>query len=168
MIEEKNDRDSSSTCDQFRQAVFNAHIDELKGTANTSLTNHIRECKECHSIAKTILERYVSLDAVLERTVRVDTHQIVTQGRKQTRKWRTRARTWVAKKPNYGWVTAGVVTATIALAFMLRPWSQPPLPTDHKQTTGHLIVNESLSKTERQNFAMIQTSNPDIKIYWFF
>ena len=168
MIEEENDLDSSSTCDQFRQAVFNAQVEELKGTANTNLANHIRECTQCHSIAMTILERYGSLDAVLERKIYVDTRQIATQGREQTLKWRTRARTWVAKKPNYGWVTAGVVTATIALAFMLRPWSQPPLPTDQKQTTGHLIVNESPSKTERQNFAMIQTSNPNIKIYWFF
>ena len=168
MSEEKNDLDSSSTCDQFRQAVFSAQLDELKGTANTNLANHIRECSQCHSIAMTILERYVSLDAVLERKVRVDTRQIVTQGRKQTRKWRTRARTWVAKKPNYGWVTAGVVTVTIVLAFMLRPWIQQPLPTDHKQTTGHFIAIESPSKTERQNFAVIQTSNPNIKIYWFF
>ena len=168
MIEQKNDHDSSSTCDQFRQAVFNAHIDELRGTANTSLANHIRECTQCNSIAKTILERYVSLDTVLERTVRVDTRQIVTQGRKRTRLWRLRASTWVPMKPNYGWITAGVATATIVLAFMLHPWSQQPLPTDHKQSTGHLIANESSSRTERQNFAVIQTSNPNIKIYWYF
>ena len=64
------DRSSNETCAHHRAALLTADPDELRGTGDSELAQHIRECARCAADGQRILGTTAMLAARLDRSAR--------------------------------------------------------------------------------------------------
>ena len=168
MNKRQDKRDSSRSCDVPRQALLEADLAELRGTADTDLAAHIQECEHCQETSRMILDGYVALDSVLNRHIQIDARHVVAEANSSRTTLLSDALHWVSSTPAIKWSMASVLIATVTLTVLFGSRSRHISPDEKTMPPALMTVETTPHTIKKSDFAVVQTDNPNIKIYWFF
>ena len=157
------------TCRRPLAALLRADVAELRGTANTDLGRHIRDCPRYRAVAEKVLAANDALDGVFDQPPAVDAGALLAKAQSTTadsmphavqrprKRWRTLPVRWAA-------AGAGLAAAA-GLTFAFVGSGQDAMP-------GTLwtpqVAQPPLVESPAMAATVIQTDNPDITILWFF
>ncbi len=168
MSERHDNLDLSEACDLPRQSLLEADLAELRGTLDTDLAKHIQECEHCQKISRLILDGYVTLDSVLNRKIQIDARQVVAEADSIRTNLLADVLHWFSNTPAIKWSVVSVLIATVTVTvlfgslFRTTPTFQKTIP------PAPMTAETKLTVTSKNDFAIVQTDNPNVKIYWHF
>lgn len=142
------------TCLEARAALLEADLGELRGTADTSLARHLRDCADCRAGAERILQ----VEDALGR--RLAAHA--------PRRGIARAPATPRRRRPWRWaVPLAAAAGIVALVVTRLP---EPRPEDHRppDIATHEVGGVSVRAPVGRNVAVFQTDNPDIVVIWFY
>ena len=168
MSNKQHSDEPSSTHKPTPHGLLEADLAELRGTAATKLAKHIRESQHSQEIARSILGGYDALGSALKRNVEIDVRRIVSEGRSESRNWLPDLSSWFPPGLAGKWAMVSILVATITLSLFFGGRHQFTAPVEDAIQTTSSIAEAEPSTISRSNFAVVQTDNPDVKIYWFF
>jgi hypothetical protein len=143
------------TCIEARAALLEADLEELRGTADTPLARHLRDCAACRAAA----ERIVRTEGALARRLAA-----LPPRREALRTPATRRRT----RHPWRWAVPLAAAATIVALIVTRPGQRPP-PGDAPVASGRPGPSPvAVTAPAGRNVAVFETADPDIVIIWFF
>ena len=141
-------------CLEARAALLEADLEELRGTADTSLALHLRDCADCRAGAERILRVE---DALGRRLAALAPRRSIARAPATPR----RRRPW-------RWAVPLAAAAGIVALVVTRP--PEPRPEDHRppDLATHEVGGVSVRAPAGRNVAVFQTDNPDIVVIWFY
>src|SRR5688500_10857510 len=74
-----------NNCSDFREAMLDAELSELRAEGDSALAIHLRTCADCQALATRILQGYDALNDGLDE-MRADRGSVIPI-RRQRRKW---------------------------------------------------------------------------------
>lgn len=141
------------TCLEARAALLEADLEELRGTADTSLALHLRDCADCRAGAERILQVE---DALGRRLAALAPRRGIARAPATPR----RRRPW-------RWAVPLAAAAGIVGLAVTRPGPRPPggdvggVP---EPAPGRIAVEAPVGR----NVAVFETADPNIVIIWLF
>jgi len=150
-------------CSEAFQVMLEADAEELRGTGETPLARHLRECPSCAAMAEGILRGQEALSrALVEEVPSVDLDAVLDQALDQDEGLRfpssPRLRRW-------GFTLIPLAAAATFAALFLG--TEPPLPGEPYVPPAR-EAGLDLEVPESTDVAVLATSNPDITVLWFF
>lgn len=142
------------TCLEARAALLEAELEELRGTADTPLALHLRDCTDCRAAA----ERILRLEGALGRRLAARAPR------------RRIARAPVAPRRHRPWRWAAPLAAAAGIVALVVTRAPEPRPEDHgpPDLATHEVGGVSVRAPAGRNVAVFQTDNPDIVVIWFY
>lgn len=168
MNERQDKCDSSRSCDVPRQALLEADLAELRGTADSALATHIQECEHCQETSRMILDGYAALDSVLNRQIEIDARQVVAEADASRTTLLAGVLNWFSTTPAIKWSMASVLIATVTLTVLFGSRSRYISPVEKTIPPAPMTAETTPHTIKKSDFAVFQTDNPNIKIYWYF
>lgn len=143
------------TCLDARAALLEADLEELRGTADTPLALHLRDCPDCRAAA--------------ERIVRVEDAMGRRLGALAPRRGIARAPA-AAPRRRRPWRWAAPLAAAAGIVALVVTRAPEPRPEDHgpPDLATHEVGGVSVRAPAGRNVAVFQTDNPDIVVIWFY
>jgi len=143
------------TCMEARAALLEADLEELRGTADTPLALHLRDCADCRAAAERVLRVEGALGWRLAALA--------------PRRGIARAPATPRRRRPWRWAVPLAAAAGVGalLLVVTRPPEPRPVegrPADVAQETGGVSVRAPAGR----NVAVFQTDNPDIVVIWFY
>lgn len=135
--------------EEARERMLTAAMAELRGEGRGGLAEHLRSCASCRQLAAGMLADLAALDDVLRSA-----SAPAAEGTGRRRPAGRRALSRVA---------AAAAAAVLAL-LLLRPGRAPER---HIPLLAPAATPDVSAPSERP-YAVLQTSNPDIRVVWFF
>lgn len=142
------------TCLEARAALLEADLEELRGTADTSLALHLRDCADCRAGA----ERILRVEDALGR--RLAAHA--------PRRGIARAPATPWRRRPWRWAVPLAAAATILALIVTRPEQSPPrgdAPVVSKPPGPSRVA---VRAPAGRNVAVFETKDRDIVVIWFF
>lgn len=144
------------TCMEARTALLEADLEELRGSADTPLALHLRDCADCRAAA----ERIVRVEGALGRRLAALAPR------------RGIARAPAATPPSrrrWRWAVPLAAAAGIVALLLVTRAPEPP-PTQERPTDVAIrqAGGVSVRAPAGRNVAVFQTDNPDIVVIWFY
>ncbi len=148
-------------CDHARLLLLEADLEELRGEAQSPLSEHVRSCPRCGSMAAYVTEGEEMLRAALggirpRVSVEDASKRAVTEAR-----LRRRRQIWHGIAP----VAAAAGLAGVLLVSLRDP---TPGPLGAQLTTVEHELPPIVEAAPGQRVAVFETDNPSIVVVWSF
>ena len=143
------------TCLEARAALLEADLEELRGTADTSLALHLRDCTDCRAAAERIL--WVE-GAVGRRLAALAPRRGIPRASAAAPRVRRRWR----------WAAPLAAAATILALMVTRSGQSPPRRDAPGVSTQPGPSRVAVQAPAGHNVAVFETKDPDIVVIWFF
>lgn len=154
-------------CTEARLVLLEADRTTLEGEGEGPLAHHLAGCADCRARAEAILQGETLLAAGLREALPMpDLDRIIDLAREETPEvipLAARFRRWATKGPGAALIPMAAAAALAAL-FLGRPPSLPGPEFIPEPEQAGLAVEAP----EGQSVAVLETSNPDIKVVWLF
>lgn len=128
-------------CEQARERLLDADLDELRRSTQTPLSRHLQDCDDCRGMARLLIDSHRQLAQTLDHST--------------SKPSRTRVRRWPR--------AAALATAAGLAVFFAWPRSSDRMPASTPEP-----VRVDVTAPTGRRVAVFTTSNPNIKVVWFF
>jgi hypothetical protein len=151
------------TCDEAREALLEADLAELDGTAATPLAAHVATCAECRHLAERIVLGTDALGREREHRPRRPAGDAAAAARRDADRIRRVRRRWLAATP-------ALAAAAVAVILLARSWTPGPPSGPFASSPPATPVEPGLPlvAAAAPTVAVFETANPKIVVVWQF
>jgi len=154
-------------CTDARELLLEADLAELKGTADTDLSRHIRDCGRCSAMAERIVAEEAALGVKLgAHRPRMDVDQAIARAAVEAES-RGKVLHFPRLNPAWGLVPLGAAAALAGVLLTQNGGQLPGEPIDLAAVRAGATA-PAVEAAEGQNVAVFETDNPDIVVVWIF
>lgn len=136
------------SCEQARDLMLEADLDELRGTGDSPLARHVRNCGECAGFANRILESYGKMDNGLV-SIHAAQLDIVP----------------IRKRRSLGWMSAPVAAAAV-IALLVIARQNDPLP--NVNGVARLMFSDAPIVAPRAGQQAMVIQKKEMTIVWLY
>lgn len=154
-----------SDCTRSLDDLFEADLEDLRGTSDTETGRHVRDCMRCRVLAQRVLESTARLDTALATMPGgFDVNAVLARAKEPEAT--PQAATISPIRRHWQRIATVALAASIVGLLVLgdRDEALPGIAFTPGLTAELPIVEPSIG----QNVAVIKTDNPDITVLWFY
>ena len=150
-----------TACAVWAERLVVGAPDEISGVAETELSRHVRDCRECAAEAHKITAANEALRVAIT-SPEVDAVELIERARHVGANEQKAGVKQSARIPRLGWtaIAASMVAATAMVVLSLQKPILEPLPPP--------VRPQPLVNAADYNLVVMPTRNPDITILWFY
>jgi hypothetical protein len=136
-------------CDEARERILEADLDELSAGAGSPLQRHLAHCPDCAAAARAVLDQERALGATLG----------AVRGSRGAEHALTHRRSLV------GWRRAGVAALALAAGLAGLLLLRRPAPPEREPAVARPAEARVEVSVDRP-FVILSTGNPDVTLVW--